>query len=266
MQNVSELYHELVSQDNHWFETSLAIGESGLLIDRSGDNITFGGQRILVDTGGAEAGFQEDQLWSVSTSHAVFDQNYPTVGSAISGEIDVQMARPINDVPKRARLALFVRVTDGVRRSEWIPKGVYFIDTRETSHNSDGIDTLTIHGYDAMLKLETNYPSDSESDYPLLDTAMVQKIAGSINVGVDPRTFERMDKGYLFPLPVGYSSREVLGIIAASYAGNFVMSDEGQLLLIRLSDLPRETNILIDQTGDSLVFGYESGEPVHLLV
>jgi hypothetical protein len=64
-----------------------------------------------------------------------------------------------------------------------------------------------------------------------------------------------MGKSYTYPLPVGYSSREVLGIIAASYGGNFIISDEGQLLLIRLCDLPRETNYLIDQTGDILLFG-----------
>ena len=67
--------------------------------------------------------------------------------------------------------------------------------------------------------------------------------------------FERMDNGYMFPLPVGYSSREVLGIIAASYGGNFVISDDGQLLLIRLSDLPRETNYLITEFGDVILFG-----------
>lgn len=255
MQNVSELYNEIISQDNHWFETSLAIGESGLLITQSGDTIVFGGDRILVDMGNAESGFREGQLMSVSTSHAVFNKDYPTVGSAVSGEINVQMFRPINDVPKMARLALFVRATDGVRFSEWLPKGIYYIDTRETSHNSNDLDIMTIHGYDAMLMFEVDYPSDSVNSYPLLDTTMVKFLADSIGIDVDPRTYERMDKGYTFPLPVGYSSREVLGIIASSYGGNFIISDEGNLLLIRLSDLPKENNYLIDQVGDVLVFG-----------
>lgn len=266
MQNVSELYNEIISQDNHWFETSLAIGESGLLITQTGDTIVFGGDRILVDMGNAESGFQEGQLMSVSTSHAVFNKEHPTVGSAVSGEINIKMFKPINDVPKMARLALFVRATDGTRYSEWIPKGIYYIDTRETSHNSNDLDIMTIHGYDAMLMSEMDYPSDSVNDYPLLDTTMVKFLADSIGIDVDQRTYERMDKGYTFPLPVGYSRREVLGILAASYGGNFVISDEGNLLLIRLCDLPRETNILIDQVGDSLVFGYEDGEPVYILV
>ena len=255
MQNTSALYDELIDEPNHWFECALAIGESGRLIDEIGEVLIFGNTAILVDSGGAESAFREEVLMSMSTTHSVFNEQYPTVGSAVSGEIDVTMIRPAGDIPKMARIVPFVRVTDGERHSEWLQKGVYYIDTRETSHNSNGLDILTIHGYDTMLKFEMNYPSDSVNNYPMLDTDMVQFLANSINISVDPRTWERMTEAYEFPLPVGYSSREVLGAIAASYGGNFVMSDEGQLLLIRLSDLPRETNFLVTESGDVLIFG-----------
>lgn len=257
MQETSALYNELIAQDNHWFETSLVIGESGRLINEEADIILFGGTAILVDTGSPDSGFDETTLFSLSTSHAVFNQNVPVVGSAVSGEITVTMLNTPSPPPTMARLAPFVRVTDGVRHSEWIPKGVYYIDTRETSHNSNGLDILTIHGYDCMLMFEQDYPSDSANDYPMLDIDMVRVIANSININVDPRTVARMNKGYKFPLPVGYSSREMLGIIAASYGGNFIISDENQLLLIKLGDLPRETNYLIDSTGDVIVFGQD---------
>ena len=255
MQNVSALYNEIISSANHWFEVALAIGESGRLIDEYGDVLYFGNTAILVDSGGAETAFREDILMSLSTTHAVFNENYPVVGSAVSGEIDIEMLKPTAAIPKRARLVPFVRVTDGTRYSEWLQKGVYYVDTRETSHNSNGLDIVKIHGYDAMLFFEANYPSDNVNDYPMLDTDMVAFLANSVSISVDARTFERMDKGYTFPLPVGYSSREVLGIIAASYGGNFIISDEGQLLLIRLSDLPKETNYLVTEVGDVLLFG-----------
>ena len=255
MQNTSALYDELIAEPNHWFECALAIGESGRLIDEIGEVLIFGNTAILVDSGGAETAFREEVLMSMSTTHSVFNEQYPTVGSAVSGEIDITMIRPAGDIPKMARIVPFVRVTDGDRHSEWLQKGVYHIDTRETSHNSNGLDILTIHGYDAMLKFEMNYPSDSANNYPMLDTDMVQFLANSIDISVDPRTWERMTEAYTFPLPVGYSSREVLGAIAASYGGNFVMSDEGQLLLIRLSDLPRETNFLVTESGDVIIFG-----------
>ena len=255
MQQTSALYKEILASDNHWFETTLVIGDSGRLIDNIGDVITFGGTAILVDTGGPDSGFDETTLMSLQTSHAVFNQNVPVVGSAVSGEIDITMIEPAGNIPKMARLAPYVRATDGVRVSEWIPKGVYFVDTRYTSHNDNGLDVLTIHGYDSMLMFEEDYPSDDENDYPMLDTDMVQHIAQSIDISVDPRTFERMNRGYMFPLPVGYSSREMLGFIAGAYGGNFIISDENQLLLIKLGDLPAETNYLIDAAGDAITFG-----------
>ena len=255
MQEVSALYTQLISSTNHWFEVALAIGESGRLIDEQRNVLLFGNTAILVDTGGVETAFRETTLMSLSTKHSVFNENYPTVGSAVSGEINISMIAPVGGIPKRARLVPYVRVTNGTEYSEWIQKGVYYVDTRETSHNSNGLNILTIHGYDTMLMFEQDYPSDDANDYPMLDTDMVQLIANSAEVSIDPRTFERMTEGYEFPLPVGYSSREVLGIIAASYGGNFVISDMGQLLLIRLSDLPRETNYLVTDFGDILVFG-----------
>lgn len=257
MQTTSLLYQQILEEPKHWFEVALAIGESGRLVDEHNNVLIFGNTAILVDTGGAETAFRENVIISMETSHSVFNEEYPVVGSAVSGQITIEMLMPTATIPKRARLAPYVRVTDGVRYSEWLPKGIYYIDTREVTHNSSGVDVLTIQGYDAMLFFETNYPSDSQHNYPLLDRTVVQFLADSIQISVDDRTFERMDKGYRIPLPVGYSSREVLEIIASSYGGNFVMSDEGQLLLIRLCDLPKETNYLATQAGDVLVFGQD---------
>ena len=53
MQQTSALYKELLAGD-YTVETRVAIGESGLLVEKTGDHITFGGTRILVpmeDTG-----------------------------------------------------------------------------------------------------------------------------------------------------------------------------------------------------------------------
>jgi len=255
VQDTSALYKEIIASENHWFEVALAIGDRGLLTDERNNVLIFGDTAILVDTGGADTAFREDILMSMTTKHSVFNENYPVVGSAIAGEIDITLLKPVATIPRMARLAPYVRVTDGERHSEWLPKGIYYVDTRQTSNNSNGLDIVTIHGYDAMLMFEQNYPSDSTHNYPLLDTTMVQFIADSAGVPVDPRTFTRMNKSYKFSLPVGYSSREMLGIIAASYGGNFIISDEGQLLLIKIGDLPKETNYLVTESGDVLVFG-----------
>ena len=123
MQNTSALYDSIVSSENHWFEVSLAIGESGRLVTENNEVIKFGSTAILVHTGGALSGFREDVLISLET----------VIGSAVSGQISVKMIMPTATIPKRARLAPYIRATDGVRYSEWLPKGIYYIDTREVT-------------------------------------------------------------------------------------------------------------------------------------
>lgn len=149
---------------------------------------------------------------------------------------------------------------DGVESltSEWIPQGVFYIDTRETTANYDGIPVLSIHGYDAMLKTEQMYASnDTVGDAP--DTQYVQTIADAIGVDVDPRTWEIM-RGYIIPFPLGYTMREILGYIAASYVGSFIMSDEGKLRLVSLLDLPDAPteSLLADDVGDVIIFGTDA--------
>ena len=228
MQDTSALYKSLLLSDNHWFETRIKIG-----------NTYYG----------------ENYLMSLSTSHSLFNKNVPVVGSAVSGEIDISMLSPSATIPTMAKMSVEVRVTDGTQNSEWIPKGVYYIDTRQKSKNSNGLDILTIHGYDSMLMFEQDYPSDTSHTYPLLDKTMVSFMASAIGLSVDARTNTRMNKSYKFPLPVGYSCREMLSIIAASYGGNFIVTDENKLLLIKLGDLPPETNYLVDNLGNAIVFG-----------
>ena len=141
--------------------------------------------------------------------------------------------------------------------SEWLPQGVYYIDTREVTANQDGLDVLTIHGFDAMLKAEQDYASNAVigNNY---DTAYVAAIAKQMGVSVDPRTWEIMGGGHIITFPLGYSCREILGYIAGIYIGCFVMTDEGKLRLVSLLTLPPETNLLIDNIGDVLVFGTDA--------
>lgn len=260
MQETSDTYKRILLGD-HWFENSVVIGENGRLVDDDGGLILFGGDAILVDTGGPESGFREDQLIKVKSTQDFFTDDCPGVGSAISCYVDVEMIAPYN-VPKKARAALYCRATNGYDTSEWIQQGVYFIDTREQTHTGRGYDILNIRAYDAMLLSEITYPSDNQHDYPLLDKTMVQFIADNMKIDadgrgiqVDPRTWDIMTAGYKFPLPVGYSMREVLCMIAAAYAGSFIISPTGELRLVSMFDLPPETRHLITDDGYKITFG-----------
>lgn len=240
MLDTSALYDSIISEPLHRFQTKVNIG-------------------------GTDYG--ENVLMSVNASYRVFSEEQPTVGGCLAGELTVKMIAPSSSIPRMATVRPYVRVTDGTQMSEWLPQGVFFIDTRQTTHNDSGLDILTLHCYDAMLKAEADYPSTSIS-YPAKDYRIVQIIAYAMGLqsssaasnhnGIDARTKTLMNNGsgiYNISLPVGYSMREVLANIAAMYAGNWIMTYDGKLRLVTLTELPEETYYLIDEHFDAITFG-----------
>lgn len=253
MQETSSLYKEIISGE-HWKEYRLVIGEKGKLITELNEAILFGGFRILTDSSGADSGYAEDIIVSMNTYCSVFSEDTPVVGEAIAGEISVTILKPKGDIPRRSRVVPYVRVCNSEKQSEWIQKGVYFIDKR--SYSGEDNELMKIHGYDAMLFSEADFPSSTE-EWPRKDIDVVRDIAAEMDVTVDARTVAIMDNGYEVQYPAEYSQREVLGFLAAMYAGCFVMSDTGELRLVQLNGIPKETSFLIDHAGFILTFGGE---------
>lgn len=231
MQNTSALYRQILAADNHWFETKCKI-----------NNVDYG----------------ESALFGISTSSSMFTGN-PEVGKAISAEIDLSLLAPSADIPVMAKIEPFVRicaelVPGTISRSEWLPHGVFYIDTRETSDNGSSLHVLKIHGFDAMLFADQLFPSTDE-ELPTLDIDVVDAIASAMGVSVDSRTYAIMTNAYTIPSVVGYTMREALANIAAMYVGSFIMTEEGKLRLVSILELPKETNYLIDNSGDAITFG-----------
>ena len=253
MQNTSPLYRRLLADENHWFEASVVIGDSGNLITERGETILFGGTAIVVSRTGADSGFGEDIVFSVSTTSSLFSNN-PEIGKAVSAEIDLKMLNPSGDIPRMGVVIPYVRVRTEDEYSEWLQQGVFYIDTRDISNNDDDLTILTLHGFDGMMKAEQDYAS-TNLNWPAKDTAIVQEIADKMGVSVDPRTWEVMTDANKLPLPTSYTLREVLGYIASMYVGCFIMTDTGELRLVTLLELPEETNYLIDSVGDAITFG-----------
>ncbi len=252
MQETSSLYKRLLADPGHWKEYALVIGEKGVLVDEFSSRITFGGTAILVASTGADSGFRESSIISMSTQKSIFSDSNPTVGNCIAGQITVEMMRPKGDIPRRARLAPYVRLTNGKERSEWIPKGVFFIDHREYSGEEN--ERMVLNGYDHIILTEDEFPS-STNEWPRTDVDVVRDIANEIGASVDKRTVQIMNKRYKINYPAGYSMREVLENIAAMYAGSFIMSDTAELLLVTMFGIPKETAYLIDNVGFAITFG-----------
>ena len=267
MQSTSALYKSILSDDNHWFEVAVTIGEKGILIDEHKDWIDFGAlylngsyidskTAILVETGSPDDGIRENALMSLTTSNQLFSGNTPSIGNAVAGQIELKMLDLGFNIPRMAEIRPYVRATDGTNVSEWIPQGVYYIDTRYITKNDDGLDIWTINGFDAMLKAEQPYPYDTATKA----STVIKNVAGMMGLSqdnIDSHVWEiiPINGGDTIQCSGEYTAREHLQYIAALYGGNWTMTNEGKLNLVRINDTPYETNILTDEVGYTLNFG-----------
>ena len=183
---------------------------------------------VKVNISGTDYGM--DVLTSLNSRRSAFGTGSPRLGLAPSGELALSLYVESGAVPRMATIRPYFRVVNDTRQSEWIAKGVYFVDTREAD-TTTGL--LTLRAYDAMLKGEVKYPSTTHS-WPYSDINTVREIASFLSVAVDEQTTSLMTGAYMIPLPAQYTIRETLRYIGALYGGSFVVSDANTLRLIPL--------------------------------
>ena len=177
-------------------------------------------------------------LTSIASNRSVFGSGSPRLGLAPAGELSLSLYLDSGAVPRMAEIRPYFRVVNDTRQSEWISKGVYFVDTREAD-TTTGL--LTLRSYDSMLKGEQQYPS-VEHSWPYSDIDTVTEIASFLRVGIDAQTTELMTAGFMIPLPSQYTIRETLQYIAALYGGSFVITDSNCLRLIPLWSVKSEAD------------------------
>ena len=191
---------------------------------------------VKVSIGSTDYGM--NVLTSLNSCRSAFGSGSPRLGLATAGELSLSLYLDSGSVPRMAEIRPYFRVVNDTRQSEWIAKGVYFVDTREAD-TTTGL--LTLHAYDAMLKGEQQYPS-VEHIWPYSDIQVVTEIASFLGVSVDARTTELMTAGFMIPLPAQYTIRETLQYIAALYGGSFVITDSNALRLIPLWSVKSEAD------------------------
>ena len=228
MHKVSNLFLTLLSDKNHRVETKLSI-----------------------------AGVEYSQADIVKDSLRVYGGLYSTfgIGNCSARQIEFEIM-PKGDIPRQAEINVYARLVSDGQESEWIPKGVFYFATRKTDRKTG---VLSVHGYDAMLKAEETW-LDSSYDaetWPMPVWTAVNDIAARMGVTVDSRT--QLNESFPVQYPVDdegdMTMREALGRIAVANAGNWIITDEGNLLLVGLNSMPAESNYLITETGSAITFG-----------
>lgn len=160
------------------------------------------------------------------------------IGNAIARELQVKLF-PTAPIPRTAKIERYVQlvIKDAsgavTTESEWIPKGVFYVDTRPKSPN--GMYTLT--AYDSMLKTDSKWWDSSRGTgtWPMSMNDAVLDIASTIGVEVDSRTV--INSTYTVDYPNDRTMREILCDIAAAHGGVWVITDENKLRLITFATI-----------------------------
>lgn len=195
-----------------------------------------------VDIAGAR--YEMGDIQSVTIEQPLFDK--VGVGNACSAELNISFWEK-TPVPRMAKIIPYARKTN---TDPWVKQGEFFTDTR-----SQQADLMTITAYDAMLKAEIVWTPTQSLVFPMTMPNAVNEIISHMGVKLDPRTV--LNPAYTIDYPANdYTFRDVLRYIAAAHGGNWIITNEGLLLLVPLfASLPPETHYLVTESGAAITFG-----------
>lgn len=177
------------------------------------------------------------------------------IGNAVTAKLSLSLFA--ETIPRGATIRRYVRLRNGARASEWLPKGVFF-----TSRRSEEDGCWAVEAYDAMRRAEVPWEPDQSLEFPLPMPDAVEEFARIMGVEVDPRTV--LDPAYTIDYPASdpdsgtggyYTIRQELQWIAAAHAGNWIVTGEGRLLLVPLLSAPEETSYLVTEHGGAITLG-----------
>lgn len=183
------------------------------------------------------------------TTHSVESGLYEEfgIGNAYIAKLTLNIYA--DNIPRSATIKRFIRLRNGDLVSEWLPKGIFFTNRRSVED-----DYWTIEAFDAMRKAEQIWVPDQSYVFPMPMKTAVDVFAAIMGVKLDPRT--SINPNYTIDYPANdYTIRQELQFIAAAHGGNWIVTDEGNLLLLPLGSEPEDTNYLIEEHGDVILLG-----------
>lgn len=199
-----------------------------------------------------EYAFSVNNVWygpEQEVSHSVDSQLYSAFGIGNAASATLLLDLYAAEVPRGAVIKRFVRLVNGSRSSEWLPKGVFFANRRE----ADG-GLWHIEAYDAMLKADITWTPRKDFTFPCTMAAAARDIAQSMDVELDERNVYLPYTMQAYP-EGEYMRRDALRDIAAAHGGNWYISDAGKLRLVPLLSFPAETHFLVTEHGSAITFG-----------
>ena len=212
--------------------------------------------------GTAPITYREGEFYSLATTRRIF-QNAPSVGNCCCGELVAVLNIPSSAIPKNAKIVPYVSEDE----STWTKKSEFFVFQRGEDHATG---SLTVYAYDAIFKAEESFtkPGD-QGQWPRTDLAVMQEISQRTATAINAASLAALNKAYEVQYPGmilengtlkpdgkgALTMREVAGRIAAMYGGNWIINNAGEWQLIKLGDIPADTNYLVTEDGDAITLG-----------
>ena len=163
-------------------------------------------------------------------------ENTVEIGNATAAVLTLEINQK-GTIAKCAKVVVQYRLVLDDAKTDYIPQGTYWINTREVSGRY-----LKLTCYDAMLMGQQNYLSDTTADdWPKQESDCAAEIAQRIGVELDSRSSIGTGDNHTVSMPVGRTMRDVLQQIGAANGGNWCITPAGKLYLVPLAG-----------TGDSL--------------
>ena len=217
MQPTSSTYRTLFAMPNHYKEWRVSI------------NGVVYGQDVIVKS------IDDSDCEPVISRPTFLDT--PTVGNCYAAQFTCVLLLASSQIPRMATVIPSYRLRAGNQASEWITEGTFYLDIRAFDKESN---TVSLTCYDDMLKTDgpegKTYAELTEFDeWPQPMEDVVDEICDLIGISLDARTTILSGNGYMVGYPNDYTMREILGFIAAVHGGNFVISPQRALRLIRLT-------------------------------
>lgn len=205
-----------------------------------------------MDNTSVEYAFDISGTWygpESEVSHSVESSLYDEFGFGNATTSKLSLTLYAENIIYGAVIKRYVRLVNGEQSSEWLLKGIFFTSRRSME---DGL--WKIEAFDAMRKAETIWEPDSELNFPMSMLNVINLLAGVMGVEIDSRTV--INSNYTIDNPGDTCTfRQIFQWVAAAHGGNWIITDEGKLLLVPLLSAPDETNYLIDEHGNAITFG-----------
>lgn len=192
----------------------------------------------------AEVMYGMSDIREVNITQPLFDKL--SAGNACSAELTMSFW-PKTEPPRMAEIIPYEREAG---TTAWKQLGIFYIDTRSRKR-----DLLSIVAYDTMLMAEEKWPESGFNSFPLPMKKAVDIVCKELGVTLDPRT--TINQAYTIDsIDLNETMRNVLCYIASAHGGNWIVTNEGKLLLVPLfGSMPPETHYLITEGGDAITFG-----------